>query len=114
MSDLDLGWSWFNVVEKIDDLNAPSRTVDHELECAFARCFRGEDGVKVLRHLRAITLDRVLGPDASDALLRHMDGQRQLFAYILSLVERGRGQTELFDPVANWKSELSTENNDER
>jgi hypothetical protein len=112
MSNLDLGWSWFNVGAQEEDYRSPPN-IDQELETTFARCFRGEDGLKVLRHLRTITLDRVLGPSASDSLLRHMDGQRQLFAYILSLVQRGNGQTELFNSTPNWIAEANTENVDE-
>ncbi len=56
---------------------------------AFARCFVGPDGERVLNTLRAMTLGRALGPDAPDAALRHLEGQRQLVAVILALVARG-------------------------
>jgi hypothetical protein len=61
-----------------------------ELRLSFARCFAGPEGEKVLAHLRALTLDRALGPDASDAMLRHLEGQRQLVTHILAQIERGR------------------------
>ncbi len=61
-----------------------------DLEIAFARCFAGEAGARVLRHLRSLTLDRHLGPAAGDAHLRHLEGQRQLVAHILAMIERGR------------------------
>lgn len=60
------------------------------LSIAFARCFSSREGEQVLAHLKAVTLDRALGPDSSDALLRHLEGQRQLVASILTQIERGR------------------------
>ncbi|HER27730.1 MAG TPA: hypothetical protein ENI69_11535 [Rhodospirillales bacterium] len=67
---------------------------DKDLAQAFTRCFRGPDGVRVIEHLRQTTLCRALGPAASDALLRHLEGQRQLVARILSLIERGRSNAD--------------------
>ncbi|MBL6932916.1 MAG: hypothetical protein ISR45_08215 [Rhodospirillales bacterium] len=62
-----------------------------ELALCFARCFRSADGELVLQHLRAMSTERILGPGASDALLRHVEGQRQLVSHIYALIERGRG-----------------------
>ena len=59
-------------------------------EIAFARCFSGDDGERALAHLRAITMERALGPGASDAAIRHLDAQRCLVLHIQSLIERGR------------------------
>lgn len=59
---------------------------------SFARCFAGTDGARVLAVLRAMTVGRTLGPDASDAALRHLEGQRALVATILALAARGRGE----------------------
>lgn len=61
-----------------------------ELGRAFARVFAGADGARVLAHLRAITVERRLGPEASEALLRHVEGQRHLVAHVESLAARGR------------------------
>jgi len=61
-----------------------------DLSSAFARCFRGNDGDRVLAHLRRITIERRPAPDCSDAELRHLEGQRHLAAYILQLVARGQ------------------------
>ena len=69
----------------------PSGVSDADLALAFARCFRGRDGEWVLACLKAMTLDRALGPNVADATLRHLEGQRQLVAYMLNMVERGRG-----------------------
>jgi len=60
------------------------------LTMAAARCFRGRDGEALLRHLRAITLARTLGPASDDRALRHLEGQRQLFAHLAQLIEAGR------------------------
>lgn len=62
------------------------------LERAFASCFRGPDGALVARHLRRVFLDRRLAPSATDAELRHTEGQRSLAAHILAMIEKGRGR----------------------
>lgn len=59
-------------------------------EVAFARCFAGADGERALAHLARITVERALGPEASDASLRDLEGQRRLYHHILGLIERGR------------------------
>lgn len=55
-----------------------------------ARCFRGADGVALLAYLKGLTLDRALGPDANDAALRHLEGQRQLIRHLSHLIDLGR------------------------
>jgi hypothetical protein len=57
---------------------------------AVARVFSGADGERFARYLRAVTLERALGPDAPVAQLRHLEGQRQLVRHVLALAERGR------------------------
>ncbi|MEI6987319.1 MAG: hypothetical protein WCK65_14450 [Rhodospirillaceae bacterium] len=76
------GWAWLSV--------APVVPGSNDLATAFARCFGDEDGQRVLGHLRALTLERTLGPDAPDNALRHLEGQRQLVLAIQTLVARGR------------------------
>jgi len=61
-----------------------------ELARSFARCFQGDDGVRVLRHLRGLTLDVATGPDTGDGRLRHLEGQRCAIAYVIAMVARGR------------------------
>lgn len=61
-----------------------------DLARAAARAFSGPDGARVLAHLRAITVERRLGPEASEALLRHVEGQRHLVAHLEGLAARGR------------------------
>ncbi len=77
------GWGWF------DGAAAPPGHPD-DPSPSFARCFAGPDGQRVLATLRAMTLDRALGPDAPEAALRHLEGQRQLVAVILALTARGQ------------------------
>jgi hypothetical protein len=86
------GWRWF-----APEQAAPPRQSDAdpdaerlELARAFARCFGSPEGETVLRHLTDMTLRRTLGPDAGDAQLRHLEGQRQLVAYVHALMARGR------------------------
>lgn len=55
----------------------------------FARCFATADGQRVLAHLRRVAFGRVFGPEASEAALRHAEGQKQLVALILAFIRRG-------------------------
>ncbi|MDH3660182.1 MAG: hypothetical protein OEU92_09155 [Alphaproteobacteria bacterium] len=80
------GWDWFEAGSKQDVANE-----DDDLARAFARSFNGSDGAIVVRHLRQTILDRRLGPSASDAELRFLEGQRSVAAHILSMIDRGRG-----------------------
>jgi hypothetical protein len=43
----------------------------------------------VLGHLKRTVLERRLPPSASDAELRHLEGQRCVVAQIVAMVERG-------------------------
>lgn len=83
------GWAWFgDDSESIEDDQAVN---DHDdIASVFGRCFCSHDGMRALEHLRSLTLNRALGPESSDALLRYVEGQRQLVTYILSLVERAQ------------------------
>mgnify|MGYP000950549487 CR=1 FL=1 len=76
------GWAWFAPPAAPSTPGAASGT---DAAPAFARCFAGPDGARVLASLKAMTLERALGPDAPDAALRHLEGQRQLVATILAL-----------------------------
>ena len=82
------GWGWFETGADLSTDGPPE--AGRDLALAAARCFRDADGEKVLAYLRALTLGRALGPGASDTLLRHLEGQRQLVAHIVRLVQRGR------------------------
>lgn len=78
------GWDWF-------DQARPTAGPEHEVALAAARSFAGADGATTLDHLRRLFLDRRLPPSASDAELRHLEGQRCAIAYLIALIERGRG-----------------------
>ncbi len=57
---------------------------DNEISLDVRSLFRSPSGEKVLKYLRSITIEAVTGPAASDAELRHLEGQR----YIVGLIER--------------------------
>lgn len=61
-----------------------------DISHSFARCFASSDGQLVLEHLERCFLLRRCPPSASDAELRHLEGQRAAVAHILAMVERGR------------------------
>ncbi|AWK88051.1 hypothetical protein [Azospirillum thermophilum] len=87
------GWAWldpapFSAPSADPPATSPA-TSPEDPAPAFARCFAGPDGRRVLAVLRAMTMERALGPDAPDAALRHLEGQRQLVATILALAARG-------------------------
>mgnify|MGYP003111262684 FL=1 len=90
MTTPEVEWPW-----RPEDLAAPTTdrttavTGDRTAQLA-ARCFRGADGVALLAYLRALTLDRALAPDATDAALRHLEGQRQLVRHLIHLIDLGR------------------------
>jgi phage terminase large subunit-like protein len=109
----DSGWAWFDVPppDAINREHASGITAD--LLSAYVRTFRSEAGCQVMRHLRAITVDRVIGPDASDALLRHLEGQRQLVNYIANLAERGVDQIGVFQLTNSKSDKRSMEINDD-
>ncbi|WP_188261016.1 hypothetical protein [Azospirillum tabaci] len=79
------GWDWLDGVSPAEVVPAGDPAP------SFARCFAGPDGARVLATLKAMTLERTLGPDASDAALRDLEGQRRLVALILALAARGQG-----------------------
>ena len=79
------GWAWFAAP---DAAPAGSDPGERELLRAFGRSFGGADGEMVLDHLKRMILDRRLPPNASNAELRHLEGQRHAVAYILAMVAR--------------------------
>ncbi len=56
----------------------------------YARAFSGAAGRAVIAHLRSITIERWLGPDATDAQLRALEGQRALVHQIEQMITRGQ------------------------
>ena len=86
MTERDAGWSWFDAGARPTD-----DTLELDLCRAFARCFAGQDGQRVMAHLARTILERRLPPSASDAELRHLEGQRCAIANIVAMIERGKG-----------------------
>ncbi|MBK8906711.1 MAG: hypothetical protein IPM60_02025 [Rhodospirillales bacterium] len=86
-NELDTGWSYIDAPEP--GLASDYANAD-EIPMIFARCFQTDEGAIALKHLRRITLERVIDPSASDSMLRHAEGQRHLVKMIDSLVARGR------------------------
>lgn len=82
-TDISNGWSWF-------DSRSSETTGDETLSRAASACFAGPDGDLLLRHLRSVFVDRRVPPDASDSLLRHVEGQRSAIDYLTRLA-RPRG-----------------------
>lgn len=80
----DFGWTALEPAQPVGDDDRL------KLACAVARLFAGADGEVVLAHLTGLTVQRCLGPEASDAALRALEGQRQLVLHLLSLIRRGR------------------------
>lgn len=62
-----------------------------DIETDYARCFSTPAGVRVLKHLGKITIERTFGPNASDNELRWIMAQSALVRHIESMVLRGRG-----------------------
>ena len=81
--DQQVGWAWFAT-------EPPGPLKDDDLAKAVAACFAGRHGAIVIQHLQSLFLDRRVAPNASDAELRHVEGQRSAIAYLLRLA-RPRG-----------------------
>lgn len=87
------GWGWFdNVQQKGDSADNLLPEPGLDLTRMYARVFSTPDGEKVLAHLQSLTFSRGISPGAKNSLLRHVEGQRQLVAYVMALCRRGRGQ----------------------
>lgn len=78
--------------DKFIGLDGVVRPVAEEkrLNDAFAACFREIHGQRALDYLRSLTLFNVTGPKATDAELRHLEGQRFLMALIEQRIQHGR------------------------
>ena len=78
------GWAWLDAEAEGDT------TADADLRRAAAACLGSADGRLLARHLRRSFLERRLPPTASDAELRHLEGQRAAVAHLFGLAARGR------------------------
>ena len=61
-----------------------------DLEKNYVRAFNTPSGRIVLEHLRKITVERTLGPNATDAELRWLESQRALYHQIERLSLGGK------------------------
>lgn len=88
------GWAWLET--------APVGAGASSELCRAAAASLGTPGGRaVLRHLRQSFLDRRLAPTATDAELRHVEGQRSVVAHLLRLVERGRDGVPVPDGIVH-------------
>ena len=62
-----------------------------DISINYARCFGTPSGRAVLDHLRKITVERTLGPNATDNELRWAESQGALVRQIETQIARGRG-----------------------
>lgn len=83
------GWDQLDPVKRREKMLDARAAEDDALAAKMAVAFGGGVGADCLDYLRRITKERVLGPDASDAMLRFMEGQRYLVNRIETLVARG-------------------------
>ncbi len=60
------------------------------LKSQFRRCFSDAPGQAVLDHLRRKTVGALLSPDAPEAALRDLEGQRRLVAYIETMMKESK------------------------
>ncbi len=99
MNRAETGWNWFEALRPAGAETAAT-SGDQGLANAAARCFCSPDGQRVIKHLRAFTLERTLGPGASETMLRHLEGQRSLVAYLIKLSAQGLRSGALSAPAA--------------
>lgn len=83
------GWAWFETAIQPAPGEAEMFIDGDSLAALAARCFRSADGKRFLGVLRRMTVERSLGPNAPEPLLRHLEGQRQLVKYMETLVAEG-------------------------
>ena len=61
-----------------------------DIEQHYIRTFSTPSGRAVLAHLRKMTIERYLGPNASDSELRALESQRALVHQIEKLSNQGK------------------------
>lgn len=66
-----------------------------KIELAYAKTFSTASGKIVLEHLRKMTIERFLGPNATESELRTLEGQRGFVHYIEQLIQRGQSNAEI-------------------
>ena len=68
-------------------------TADDQLDQAMIACFASPAGRVVIGYLRRHVLERRVPPSASDAELRHVEGQRALAGWLIAGSSRARPRT---------------------
>lgn len=63
---------------------------DDSIALCLAGLFSGGSGEEALAWMRRITIDRELRPDATEAELRDLEGQRRFVRRLCNMIERGR------------------------
>lgn len=80
MSKVYLGLDGFQRSPDVD------KTISKHIDAAF----KTPAGKEVMKYLRSITIEAVQGPHATDAELRHLEGQRYLVAIIQRRIEHAQ------------------------
>lgn len=65
-----------------------------DIEKHYARTFSSPSGKQVLMHLRSLTVERVLGINATNDELRWWAAQKALVHQIENLIQRGNNPTQ--------------------
>ena len=84
------GWDWFTAPAAPPD-RARDMDAERRLQRDAARILASPEGERLFAQLDQMTRRRVLGPEASDAQLRQLEGQRQLVAWLEAQALRGSG-----------------------
>lgn len=69
-----------------------SDKVNSEIDSLAVGTFVGGSGPRFLAYLESITTRRVLGPEAPDSHLRHLEGARWLVGVIRQRIQAGQKQ----------------------
>lgn len=67
-----------------------SRAQEDQLNEAFGIAFQGEVGRLVLDYIKSISINYVHGPEASNGVIRHTEGQRFMASMILERTRIGQ------------------------
>lgn len=76
--------------------------IESRINLAFAATFRPDQpaAMLVLDYLKTVTLHDIQGPGATDAMLRHKEGQRDLVRIIQNRIDHGRANLPAPQPEA--------------
>ena len=80
-----------NMLIGLDGIKRPPEA-EENLNTLFYKMFNTPGGKEILKHLKALTLEAVAGPEISDQQLRHLEGQRYLVGLVQRRVNKGISQ----------------------